>query len=145
DSFALPPMPKQNRRDFGYLANCYKLNAHHSGNGKTRFLVLTKTSASCIPKDIDQVQQILERLRNDNVNTKVKTNPPKLGIIKYKFLIEHGKVVGENSNPLDETNKGNKLLQKLGWVPGTGLGLENNGIVDPVVSVIRQKRRGLGT
>lgn len=32
----------------------------------------------------------------------------------------------------DESNVGQQMLKKMGWLPDTGLGKESNGIVDPI-------------
>lgn len=38
--------------------------------------------------------------------------------------------------PLTEENRGAKLLSKMGWNPGQGLGKDNRGIVEPVSSFL---------
>ena len=53
-------------------------------------------------------------------------------------------VIGGDIPPLGETNIGNKILQGMGWTPGTGLGPHANGIVDPIATVRRPKLSGLG-
>lgn len=46
--------------------------------------------------------------------------------------------------PIDASNPGHRMLQKLGWVPGDGLGLQGQGDLDPPALVSRQGRAGLG-
>ncbi|CAI2195891.1 6759_t:CDS:2 [Funneliformis geosporum] len=41
-------------------------------------------------------------------------------------------------------NKGNKLLQKMGWKEGQGLGRHGTGILDPVQLITNEGRVGLG-
>ncbi|CAG8492831.1 3599_t:CDS:2 [Funneliformis caledonium] len=41
-------------------------------------------------------------------------------------------------------NKGNKLLQKMGWKEGQGLGRHGTGILDPVQFITNEGRVGLG-
>ena len=53
-------------------------------------------------------------------------------------------LVGEGCKALDEGNMGNRMLQGMGWRPGTGLGPENSGITSPVRAYLRTKRAGLG-
>ena len=47
--------------------------------------------------------------------------------------------------PIDDSNIGHKILQKLGWSKGQGLGTQNEGISEPLPLTIRKKRSGLGT
>ena len=45
---------------------------------------------------------------------------------------------------LDESNKGHRMLQKMGWTEGRGLGKEGAGIVEPVQAEPKQTRAGIG-
>uniref|UniRef100_A0A0B7APJ4 RNA-binding protein 5 n=2 Tax=Arion vulgaris TaxID=1028688 RepID=A0A0B7APJ4_9EUPU len=45
---------------------------------------------------------------------------------------------------IGEENIGNKLLQKMGWSEGQGLGKANQGIVDPIEAKRRNQMAGLG-
>ena len=53
-------------------------------------------------------------------------------------------IIGGDVPALSETNIGNKMLQGMGWMPGTGLGPHSNGIVNPIVTIRRPKLSGLG-
>ncbi|CAJ0601134.1 unnamed protein product [Cylicocyclus nassatus] len=46
--------------------------------------------------------------------------------------------------PLNDANKGFRLLQSMGWKEGEGLGKEGRGRQDPVESAVRKDRQGLG-
>ena len=54
------------------------------------------------------------------------------------------KLVGSNAPPIGESNIGNRLLQGMGWKPGSGLGRHENGIQDPLFAEMRPKAAGLG-
>jgi RNA-binding protein 5/10 len=45
---------------------------------------------------------------------------------------------------MDEGNKGNTLLTKMGWEAGTGLGKEKEGRVEPIQVKLLGERAGLG-
>ena len=47
-------------------------------------------------------------------------------------------------NPLGESNVGFKLLAKMGFKQGTGLGKEQQGTAAPVEVLVKAGRRGLG-
>jgi len=52
--------------------------------------------------------------------------------------------VASSSDIVQNSNPGFKLLQKMGWKEGQGLGKENSGIVDPVQALVNDGRTGLG-
>ncbi|XP_033617926.1 G patch domain-containing protein 2 isoform X2 [Fukomys damarensis] len=57
--------------------------------------------------------------------------------------------VGENAQPILENNIGNRMLQNMGWTPGSGLGRSGKGIAEPIQAMQRPKgtcgkRRGCG-
>ncbi len=52
--------------------------------------------------------------------------------------------VGGKAPPLDDNNCGNRMLQSMGWKPGTGLGPQATGIRDPISAYIRPRHMGLG-
>ncbi|RCN50003.1 g-patch domain protein [Ancylostoma caninum] len=60
-----------------------------------------------------------------------------------------GAVVPPSNNapvkPLNEANKGFRLLQSMGWKEGEGLGREGQGRQQPVETTVRKDRQGLGT
>lgn len=56
-------------------------------------------------------------------------------------VASNGKVADEPK--LDTKNIGFKLMQKLGW-KGGGLGVKDDGIVDPITAQIKIGRKGLG-
>merc|ERR1712036_124166 len=44
----------------------------------------------------------------------------------------------------DEKKFGFKMLQKMGWTNGKGLGAGENGLVDPVKAIFKDDSRGIG-
>ena len=53
-------------------------------------------------------------------------------------------MVGESASPIPDTNLGSRMMQTMGWNPGTGLGPEGRGITEPVRATLRPKGAGLG-
>ncbi|KAJ2635866.1 hypothetical protein GGF40_003352 [Coemansia sp. RSA 1286] len=47
--------------------------------------------------------------------------------------------------PISRDNQGFSLLQKMGWVPGSGLGSDSSGIVNPIEAQGNIARAGLGS
>eukprot|EP00118_Oscarella_pearsei_P001547 m.7726 g.7726 ORF g.7726 m.7726 type:complete len:467 (+) comp19483_c0_seq1:151-1551(+) len=46
--------------------------------------------------------------------------------------------------PINSANKGHQMLEKMGWKEGSGLGVEEMGMAEPVMAVMRGDRSGLG-
>jgi len=79
----------------------------------------------------------------DRVALSIPTGPP-----KRKF-VEGPKEPSPPPEPglapgMDEGNKGNTLLTKMGWAAGTGLGKEKEGRVEPIEVKLLGERAGLG-
>ena len=53
-------------------------------------------------------------------------------------------MVGSLAEPIAETNIGNKMLQNMGWSPGSGLGADGSGMKTPIMATMRPRRQGLG-
>ncbi|XP_009117524.2 G patch domain and ankyrin repeat-containing protein 1-like [Brassica rapa] len=45
---------------------------------------------------------------------------------------------------IDSSNIGFKLLKKQGWKEGTGLGISQQGILEPLQTLLKNNKRGLG-
>ena len=52
--------------------------------------------------------------------------------------------VQPNKDGIEETNVGSKMLEKMGWTRGVGLGSDGTGIVAPVIASSFVKGAGLG-
>uniref|UniRef100_A0A8C3QJC7 Angiogenic factor with G patch and FHA domains 1 n=1 Tax=Cyanoderma ruficeps TaxID=181631 RepID=A0A8C3QJC7_9PASS len=46
---------------------------------------------------------------------------------------------------ISDSNKGHKMLEKMGWKKGEGLGKDGGGMKDPIQLELHQKHAGLGT
>ncbi|KAK4348167.1 hypothetical protein RND71_034506 [Anisodus tanguticus] len=53
-------------------------------------------------------------------------------------------LTSSTSIPIDSSNLGFKLLKKHGWREGTGLGIAEQGRLEPVPAYIKKNKRGLG-
>ncbi|XVE66416.1 hypothetical protein DITRI_Ditri08aG0078600 [Diplodiscus trichospermus] len=57
-----------------------------------------------------------------------------------------GEALGSNgsSTAIDSSNIGFKLLKKHGWKEGSGLGISEQGRLEPVEAYVKNNTRGLG-
>lgn len=65
-------------------------------------------------------------------------------LIPFSPCLSLSGVVGEGAAPLPESNVGNRMLQSMGWTPGSGLGPDGRGITEPIRASQRPKGAGLG-
>lgn len=75
---------------------------------------------------------------------------PKPNRLKDKYIqaMEQVSQAGTKSEPaskIGEDNVGNKMLQKMGWKSGTGLGKNSDGRTEIIEAQARSKQTGLGT
>lgn len=59
--------------------------------------------------------------------------------------VREGDIVGEQAPEIGQENIGRRLLEKLGWKYGEGLGMNNKGINQPVVARVKKSKLGLKT
>eukprot|EP00741_Cyanophora_paradoxa_P019413 tig00021127_g18740.t1 len=51
----------------------------------------------------------------------------------------------QRADPIEEDNVGHKMLARMGWTSGTGLGAKRQGRTEPIPVVVRSSKRGLRT
>lgn len=46
--------------------------------------------------------------------------------------------------PIGPDNKGSRMLTAMGWKEGQGIGVKNQGVLEPILASKRKRSRGLG-
>ncbi|KAF9929466.1 hypothetical protein FBU30_001539 [Linnemannia zychae] len=174
DSLQLAPMPKALRRKVHLLCNHYSLKSQSVGSGKRRFPILIKTDKTKMPLNPVNINKLMNqsekelamlsaqfqsRKGGNNFNNGNnyggkggKKGGSNGGFAKGKgrnggggpMAAPHGTIVGASASALSSENIGHRMLSKMGWMPGVGLGASGDGITQPIEAVIRAKNRGLG-
>eukprot|EP01090_Pellita_catalonica_P005040 TRINITY_DN1487_c0_g1_i1.p1 TRINITY_DN1487_c0_g1~~TRINITY_DN1487_c0_g1_i1.p1 ORF type:complete len:432 (-),score=93.31 TRINITY_DN1487_c0_g1_i1:94-1389(-) len=92
-------------------------------------------------------RQLLEKRR-----TTKRPNRWQTSSARKKRKVNHpgGAIVAPAQKPqrpsqLGESNIGNRLMKKMGWTEGSGLGANSSGITAPVEVTMRAERAGLGS
>jgi len=49
-----------------------------------------------------------------------------------------------DAKPLNDRNKGFKMLKKMGWKPGQSLGKRSSGMLEPIAVTLKLDKSGLG-
>ncbi|XP_006822164.1 G patch domain-containing protein 2-like [Saccoglossus kowalevskii] len=131
------PMKKRQRDQLGHLASLYALDIHSEDSHRKSRPVLVKNRNSrpaneiALKSYIARASGVQGSAHHHSMEAKRRRKTP-MGF------------VGENAAPIPESNIGNRILQNMGWTPGTGLGSEGTGIQEPVLAYMRPKGRGLG-
>ncbi|KAF9984763.1 hypothetical protein BGZ75_003693 [Mortierella antarctica] len=165
DNLQLPPMPKPLRRKVHLLCNHYNLKSQSVGSGKRRFPILIKTDRTKMPINPVNINKLLNQSEKELTMLSAQFQGSRKGGNgnnggggggkgKGKsfgggggggsMAAPHGTVVGASASAISGENLGHRMLSKMGWSPGVGLGATGDGITQPIEAVVRAKRRGLG-
>jgi len=127
----LRPMYRFQRLQIHQIAHCYGLKSQSFGSGLSRSTTLTKTrhTVQLSENDTESLLQALVEDKSGRKEMEVESHKPK--------------IVGEFAPPIKEGNIGNQLLRSMGW-DGGGLGVNRDGIQDPILATIKHDRHGLG-
>jgi len=154
NSCAFQPMDKKDRKIVHELAAAFNLKSKSAGNGHSRFPVLYKTARS---KSFDaavfaQAQARItkrffprmdQRAKNKGLVARNRGGGSRLNGPGISY--GDGDVVAAAAPELGAENRGRAMLEKMGWNAGMALGaLNNKGILQPVVHVVKTSRAGLG-
>jgi len=162
DTLKLSPMAADIRASVHRLAKALKLNSRSEGKegfGIGRYPVLTKTPRTPY-YSIDTIWEI-DALMNTRKffygnmsgrSNKVPRTPGPArarrtggGGIMAGASYRDGEEVGASAPELGSDNKGRAMLEKMGWISGTGIGAEGNkGSIDHVRHIVKTTKAGLG-
>ncbi|KAF9413903.1 hypothetical protein BGZ94_000574 [Podila epigama] len=165
----LPPMPKALRRKVHLLAENYNLESQSLGSGKNRAPMLVRTHQTRLPPHPVNVKKLLNQSEQELKMISIQRRMNKheggrggrgggggsrrggsrrdkddKGGGATATRPAFGSVVGGEASAISTENKGHRMLAKMGWSPGVGLGATGEGIIQPIEAVMRAKRRGLG-
>ncbi|KAJ2784430.1 squalene synthetase-like protein [Coemansia javaensis] len=159
DSIWLQPMDKKDRQIVHVLAREYRVKSKSHGNGVRRAPVLTATPDSCPPQNRKRINKVLLLFDQRGSLPDSWAGGPqpaeggrgkkgrggKASSSSNNSGSLNGRLVAEGAPEVGASNIGHKMLQQMGWTPGTGLGAEEKrGRATPVDIEIRAGRRGLG-
>ena len=151
EEMELEPYPPIIRKFVHELAHMYGLQSKSNGKGVERHCVLVKCQNTRLPRDIKRLDRFLDSAQkaakwafiNPKGEKDKKKTKPKLAT-PAAARVTPGTIVGAEAAPIEEDNVGNKMLRKLGWSPGQGLGSSKEGRTEPVEAIFRGNRTGLG-
>ncbi|POS76636.1 SQS1 [Diaporthe helianthi] len=156
ETLALPPMDASARKIIHELANKFNIKSKSAGHAETRrpSLYRTKWTVKYSEPSFEQVFARAGRRYFPRLDQKGKAprggggggmGRSGRGINHAAFTLKDGEVVGGSAPELDQANKGRAMLEKMGWSTGMALGSQDNkGILQPLASVVKRTKAGLG-
>ncbi|KAI9787750.1 MAG: hypothetical protein M1839_000282 [Geoglossum umbratile] len=159
EQLIFPCMDRPQRKMLHEISNHLHLKSKSAGSKKQRFTTLYKTSISTV--DPAKIQRTFTDLRahgfvwrmsaKDGVKKPKAAKPREPRPPRRDWTSDttpryrDGEIVGATAPELGTENKGRQMLEKMGWSSGTALGaLNNKGILQPVATVIKTSKAGLG-
>lgn len=149
-------MDKRDRKIVHEFANAFTLKSKSFGDTKNRFPILYKTGRNRV-YDEETIEALESKLQRRNLVPRfdrkvVRRAPGGVGARRAfggsgnaAAGYRDGEIVGAAAPELGAENRGRAMLEKLGWSSGTALGaLDNKGILQPVVHVVKISKAGLG-
>lgn len=143
-------MDKADRKVVHELAQAFNFKSKSVGSGKSRSPVLTRTQRTppFVESTFNAVEARLTKRyfpRMDVGGTKKRGQRTPRGGNNAGVSYRDGDVVGASAPELGVENRGRAMLEKMGWSTGTALGaLNNKGILQPVIHVVKTSKAGLG-
>lgn len=159
DSMNFPPLDPHGNKTVIKISNFYNMKSLKCGTGLKLFVKVSKNRKTFhyLPR-YDQIGNVL---RQRPIFNRIDQKRPKDEITKSdgnskkdrsrgrnksesSAQSREGDIVGASAPEIDTNNIGRKLLEKLGWSKGEGLGAHGNkGISEPVVAKIKKSKTGL--
>ena len=155
DTMSFPPLDPHGNKTINKLSSCYNMRCTRcGGNGLQMYMKVAKTRKTFhyLP-DYNQIAYIMRQrpvFKRSDVKSRTKEEiaetdgkKSRRGPINEAYVKE-GDLVGAKAPEIGTNNIGRKLLEKLGWVKGEGLGAHGNkGISEPLMATVKKSKTGL--
>lgn len=144
-----PPLDPHGNKTVMKFAQHYHTKSSKVGKGNRTHVAVQKTKKTRrnFPK-YNLIDQLLKQrpvfMRIDVSKPKDITDAEKLKRAVSKFNTNEGELVGKDAPEIAHDNVGRKILVKLGWINGEGLGAHGNkGISEPLMATVKKNKSGL--
>lgn len=149
DRLIFPPLDPHANKTLMKFAKHYNMKPSKAGKGIHTHTMIEKTRKTkrSMPNYGLIAQLVKQRPVFMRIDVKrvqedfVKTERIK---IQGKFHVTEGEIVGEDAPEIGSDNIGRRMLEKLGWSSGEGLGaVTNKGISKPLFARVKRGKAGL--
>ncbi|KAM3165105.1 Protein SQS1 [Lachancea thermotolerans] len=148
-SMAFPPLDPHGNRTLMKFAEAYFMKGKKAGKGgKTHVIVEKVKKTKWSFPNYNYINQLMAQrpvfMRIDVRKPREDRIPSEKFSGKGKFQVKEGGIVGEDAPEIGTDNIGRRMLEKLGWSRGQGLGAHGNeGISEPIFAKIKKNKSGL--
>ncbi len=130
------------------FADAYNLETRKINNGPNTTLVVftTKKTSNSAEPDYEYIRQLENQKPKIIAVEKSRGKQTERNIMSTisKMNLQEGDIVGKDAPEIAQNNIGRRMLEKLGWNPGLGLGISGNqGIALPIVAKVKKTRLGI--
>lgn len=153
-ALTFPPLDPHGLKTIGKMANFYNMKSRKFGKGIKSHIVVIKNKRTfhSLPR-YNEISVITRQRpvfnRTDAKRTKDEIANSKDGsksrhANKGSLHVKEGDIVGEKAPEIGQENIGRRLLERLGWSKGEGLGADHNkGISEPIMAKIKNSKLGI--
>lgn len=150
NALTFPPMDPHGIKTVQKFAYLYNMKARKFGAGLKSHAVAVKNKRTF--RSLPDYHSIAMLMKQRPVFNRIDQKRAKADIdqekssrrgVPSKAHVKEGDIVGADAPEISSNNVGRKLLMKMGWKSGQGLGLDNAGIPEPVVAKIKKTKLGI--
>lgn len=148
-TMAFPPLDPHGNKTITKFAAAYFMKTKKAGKGgKTHVIVEKVKKTKWSTPSYGYIDQLTRQrpffMRIDVRKPMEERIASEKVVVKGKFRVKEGGLVGENAPAIGSENIGRRMLEKLGWSSGQGLGAHGNkGISEPILAKVKISKSGL--
>ncbi len=152
NALTFPPLDPHGNKTLMKFAYLYNMKSRKFGQGKQQHVVAVKNKRTfhSIP-DYHSIgllckqRPVFNRIDQKRPRVEVEAEESKSSRRgkPSKAHVKEGDIVGADAPEIASDNIGRRLLEKLGWKSGQGLGSDNRGIPEPVIAKVKKTKLGL--
>lgn len=152
NALTFPPLDPHGNKVVMKFAFLYNMKSRKFGKGRQQHVVAVKNKRTfhSLP-DYHSVGLLCKQRpifnRTDQKRPRVEIEAEEAKSSRRgkpsKAHVKEGDIVGADAPEIATDNIGRRLLEKLGWKSGQGLGADNRGIPEPVIAKVKKTKLGL--
>ncbi|CCF56227.1 hypothetical protein KAFR_0A07930 [Kazachstania africana CBS 2517] len=149
DRLIFPPLDPHGNKTVTKFSKYYNMKSSKAGKANHTHIVIDKVKKTKTKTpNYNLIYQLLKQrpvfMRIDVQKIREEFVRTERVAVKSRYHVKEGEVVGENAPEIGQDNIGRRMLEKLGWNSGEGLGAHGNkGISEPVFARVKKNKSGL--